>query len=424
MATSGDSRPRLAGLAGLAGLAIVTASLLAGCVSTAATPAHQAASPTASSESRASGARAASLTALCAGQPAPAIASALTRTVPASGREELVPLGISADGGTGYVSAWTPSFSGVAAIDLRTGSLHPILAFADPASDQADGARGGRWLVWEQTYSLQSLDDFTVYAWDSVTGRLVRLGHSLRDPAGTAWPSPWHAPAVSTAYAAWAQGYGPGGLVQIRLADLRTGRVGVIAEGHVQAPFFDGNLLVWPSSARPGAPTTLHAYSLADHKAAPLPAVLRAVTGTDYVAADGTRTAYLSPGLTKLYYSQAPGQPARSLLTLPPHTGTEFTSLELGAGTLAWSTTRATFVANTSTGGYVQVTPAFGLAVTGQGPAVLVADAPTAKAAHPSLPLHVLGARAVSEIAAASPSPPATRSPGTGQTAPPCGQRQ
>ena len=30
-------------------------------------------------------------------------------------------MGVSADGRTGYVSAWTPSFSGVAAVDLRTG---------------------------------------------------------------------------------------------------------------------------------------------------------------------------------------------------------------------------------------------------------------------------------------------------------------
>ena len=110
--------------------------------------------------------------------------------------------------------------------------------------------------------SLQSLDDFTVYAWDAATGRLLRLGHSLARPGGEPWPSPWHPPAVSGRYAAWAQGYGPGGEVEIRLADLATSRVRVIRRGHTQPPFFDRNLVVWPESDRPGQPTSLRALNL------------------------------------------------------------------------------------------------------------------------------------------------------------------
>jgi hypothetical protein len=309
--------------------------------------------------------------------------------VPGSTGEELVPFGVSGDGRTGYASAWTPSFSGVAAVDLRTGALHRIMRFASPGTDQADGAWGGRWLAWEQTYSLQSLDRFTVYAWDSTTGVVRRLGGSLASRSGVSWPSPWHAPAVRGDFAAWAQGYGPGGLVQIRLADLATGQVRVVARGHDQAPFFDGDLLVWPESDRPGALTTLHAYGLeGGRSAAGLPAVLRPVAGTDFVVTDGTRTAYLNPGLNELYYSPDPGQVAHVVLTLLA--GTEFSALAMGKGVLAWTTTKATFVASTATGRAVQVTPAYGLAATGQGSTVLVSDAPTARSAHPSLPLHVV----------------------------------
>ncbi len=372
---------------------VVLAGVLAGCAAKEAGPA---ALPAGRSEP--------GVRAFCRGQAGAGLTAALSSMVPSSRRSELVPLGVSADGQTGYVSAWTPAFSGVAALDLRTGRLRPIMPFANPSADQADGAWGGRWLVWEQTYSLQSLDRFTIYSWDSVSGRVTKLGHSLDSPAGTAWPSPWHAPAVSGQYAAWAQGDGPGGLVQIKLADLRTGRVTVVAGGHVQAPFFDGRLLVWPQSGRPGALTTLHAYSLARHWPASLPEALRAVTGTDEVVTDGTRTAYLNPSLTGLYYSPAPGERARLMLRLPA--GTEFSALSMGQGTLAWTTTSATFVASTATGRYVQVTPAYGLAVAGPGPAVLVADAPTARSAHPSLPLHVLLA--------------ASRSRGTGRTVRPC----
>ena len=329
----------------------------------------------------------------CPGRAPDALTTALTRTVPGSLRGEVVPLGISADGATAYVSAWTRRFAGVAALTLATGALHPVARFGSRAADQADGAWGGRWLVWEQTYSLSSLDGFTVFAWDSVTGRLVRLGHSLGSPSGAPWPSPWHAPAVSGTFAAWAQGYGPGGLVEILLADLRTGRVKVIARGHVQAPFFDGGLLVWPASARPGALTMLHAYATGIGGRAPLPAVLRQVRGTDFVAADGTRTAYFGPGRSALYYSPAPGQVASVVLRAPA--GVSFSNIGMAQGALAWTTTQATYLASTTTDGYVRVTPEFGFAVTDTGPDVLVSDAPVRKAAHPRLALHVLDAAVI-----------------------------
>ncbi|MEP7024031.1 MAG: hypothetical protein ABJB47_09535, partial [Actinomycetota bacterium] len=197
----------------------------------------------------------------------------------------------------------------------------------------------------------------------------------------------WHAPAVSGHYAAWAQGYGPGGEVEIRLADLATGRVRVIRSGHTQAPFFDGQLVVWPESDKPGTQTTLHAYNLSTSRPATLPAVLRAVHGTDFVATDGTRTAYPNPGLTALYYSPAPAQRARMVLRLPE--GTTFSALTMAPGSLAWSTTSATYLASTRTGAYAQVTARYGVAA-GSGHELMLSDAPVSKAAHPILPLHLL----------------------------------
>jgi len=327
--------------------------------------------------------------------------------VPGSLDAEVVPLGVVASGRTGYVSVWSRSFSGVAALNLRSGAISPISRFADPGKDQADGAWGGKWLVWEETSSLQSLDNFTVYGWDAASGRVIRLGHSITGPHGTAWPSPWHAPAVNGSYAAWAQGYGPGGLVRISLADLRTGHVTVVAEGHLQAPFFAGDLLVWPASGRPGAETSLHAYSLSAHAPVRLPAVLRPVRGTDFVVSDGTRTAYLNAGLTELSYSPAPGSSARVMLKLPA--GSEFSGLGLGAGLVTWSTTAATYAASTSTGSYVRVTPAYGFAVPGAGPDFLVSDAParTTAGGRPVLPLHVVSLHS-------PPSPPPHSPPGCG----------
>jgi hypothetical protein len=319
--------------------------------------------------------------------PAAGLKAALSHAVHHAPGAELLPLGISADGRTAYVSTWSAGFSGVAALNLASGRIRGIKSFADPATDQADGTFGGRWLVWEETHSLQSLDDFTIYAWDSATGTLRRLGHSLSGPGGTAWPSPWHGPAVSGNYAAWAQGYGPGGVVEIVLADLETGQVKVIRTGHVQPPFFDGSLVVWPESDRPGAQTALHAFSLATGRPAALPVVLQAVHGTEFVVTDGIRTAYFSPDLTRLYYSAGQDQQAQEVLRLPA--GVDFADLAIEPGALAWTTSQATYLASTRTGAYSRVTPDFGYA-TGSGSVVLISDAPSQKTAHPVLPLHVV----------------------------------
>jgi hypothetical protein len=379
------SRPRSPGLRrravaalGLCG-ALSVALVLAGC-STSKTPATR-------SGQRHAAAAWPAWPALCPVQPTASLTAALARTVPASLNGEVIPLGMSADGQTAFVSAWTPGFSGVAALNLATGSIRHIQRFQNPQDDQADGASGGQWLTWEETYSLSTLDDFTVYAWNSATGRLLTLGQSLNGPGNTPWPSPWHPPAVSGHYAAWAQGYGPGGEVEVRLADLATGQVRVIREGHTQPPFFDGNLVVWPESDRPGAQTTLHALSLTTMRPAALPRVLRPVHGTEFVVTDGIRTAYLNPDMTSLFYSPAQDVRAREVLRLP--SGDYFSALAMSSGTLAWTTTAATYVASTETGGYVQVTPEYGDA-TGSGSAVLISDASSQKVAHPVLPLHVL----------------------------------
>ena len=324
---------------------------------------------------------------LCPVQPTASLTAALARTVPASLNGEVIPLGMSANGQTAFVSAWTSGFSGVAALNLVTGRVRHIQRFQNPQDDQADGASGGQWLVWEETYSLSTLDNFTVYAWNSATGRLLTLGHSLNGPRNTPWPSPWHPPAVSGDYAAWAQGYGPDGEVEIKLANLTTGRVRVIRQGHTQPPFFDGNLVVWPESDRPGAQTTLQAFSLKTMKLAALPEVMRPVHGTEFVATDGTRTAFLNPDMTSLFYSPAQDVRAREVLRLPA--GDYFSALAMSSGTLAWTTTAATYVASTQTGGYVQVTPEYGDA-TGSDSAVMISDASSEKVAHPVLPLHVL----------------------------------
>jgi hypothetical protein len=391
VATTGNgSRRPAAGAALILALVLGLGAVLAACT------AHPATSPRvttpASRSAAATPSPSAARLAFCPARLTGPLRRALARTVPGSASGEIVPLGASSGGQTAYVSAWTPGFSGVAQLDLASGRLRRIQAFADPATDQADGASDGRWLVWAETYSLTSLDRFTIYAADGPTGRVLRLGHSITGPGGVPWPSPWHPPAVGGGYAAWAQGYGPGGLVEVRLANLATGQVRTIRTGHTQPPFFDGSLVVWPESDAPGAQTILRAYSLRTGRLAQLPVALRAVHGTDDVVTDGTRTAYLSPDLTELYFSPAQDEPAHLALRLP--LGQQFSALAMAPGLLAWSTTTATYLASTRTGAFVRVTPQFGYA-TGSGSVVMVTDPPAQKQVHSPLPLHVIAAGAV-----------------------------
>jgi hypothetical protein len=116
------------------------------------------------------------------------------------------------------------------------------------------------------------------------------------------------------------------------------------------------------------------------------------VHGTDFVVTDGTRTAYLNPGLTQLYYSPRQAEPARLALQLPA--GVAFADLAMAPGTLAWTTSKATYLASTRTGAFTKVTPRYGFA-TGSGSVVLVTDGPQHKEVHPPLALHVINPAAI-----------------------------
>jgi len=143
VATSGSrrlGRPRAIVALGLPSLVCV------GC-----TASHVASAPRSPANRSASATRSAvgsSWAKLCEARPTRAILAALSRSVPLSLRAEVDPIGLSGNGRTAYVSLWSSQFAGVATLNLTSGKLRPIQAFANPATDQADGASDGRWLVW------------------------------------------------------------------------------------------------------------------------------------------------------------------------------------------------------------------------------------------------------------------------------------
>jgi hypothetical protein len=321
---------------------------------------------------------------LCQAHPDSSLDQALQRSVPVQGSTVVDPFSLSADGKVVYAAVYSRAFTGVAAISSSTWQILSREPFASQ-QDWPLGAGDGPWIVYEEFSSHYNESDFTVYAWNSVTGQLRRLGGSLSGPQGT-WPSPFWNPAASGIYAAWAVGDGPGPVDKVILANLATGRETVVYQGVALQPFFEGDLLVWPQSARAGEVTTMRAVNVATGRPAALPAVLRGVHTYYNIAVSGNQTAYIvPPDYNQLYYSPSPSQPAHVVLRLPG--SHQFSNVQTGPGWLAWETDVATYLASTRTGAYVKVTPEFGL-IRGTGSTgVFVSDYVGKNDQHP--PKHV-----------------------------------
>ena len=121
--------------------------------------------------------------------------------------------------------------------------------FRTRPEDQAGGAFDGRWLVWAEYHSLTSLDDFTVWAWDSrsETRDADRCCHAIiprrilgRAPCGR--PTRW------TGSRRGSRGSAPAASRPSTCTTCRTGRGTIIHRGHAQGSFL---FAAAPSSVGP-----------------------------------------------------------------------------------------------------------------------------------------------------------------------------
>lgn len=323
---------------------------------------------------------------LCASTPGPALAAGMKRSVSRTTRVPTYPIAMSADGSRMFVSTYGRDFSGVAELVVASGKLHRIHAYAHPDRYQAGGAFDGRYLVWFEYHSLSGLDDFTAYSYDTRSGVLRTIGQPHTDAQGNLYSSPWQDPVASAGYAAFAVGVGVGGLTEIMGIELATGASKVLRRGHAQAPIMIATTVIWPESAAPGAESTLRAVDVRTGKTVGLTPVLRAVHGTPVLVGDGTRFAYVDPSRHELFYSPAPGTPAKSVLRLDH--AEQFQSVGMAMHTLVWITTEATYVADLRTGRYARLVT-YGSWKTSTG-AVSIMEPSAVKMNHPLDAEHVL----------------------------------
>lgn len=323
---------------------------------------------------------------LCRSVPGPALAAGMKRSVARTVQVPTYPLAFNADESRLFVSTYGRDFSGVAELEVASGKLHPIHAFAHPHRYQASGAFDGRYLVWFEYHSLYGLDDFTAYSYDTQTGLIRVIGNSHIDPQGYFYSSPWRGPVASAGYAAFTVGVGAGGLNEVLGVELATGANRVLRLGHAWAPMMFGTTVIWPESAAPGVETTLRAVDVRTGRSLELSKVFRAVHGPSVLAGDGNRFAYGDPTRHELFYSPTPSTPAKVVLRLPHEE--QFQELWTATHTLVWTTTEATYVADTRTGRYARLVTN-GSATVSAG-AVAIMEPPAVKAIHPVNAEHLL----------------------------------
>jgi hypothetical protein len=296
----------------------------------------------------------------------------------------LVPFALGHDRRTFFASVYSPRFSGVAQVEARTDVVKRIKAFPDPAKDQADGAFDGRWLVWSEYHSLTSLDDFTVWAWDSRSGQVTRIGAAAQSSDGEFWPSPLQAPDARDGIATWVQGIGFDGMAAVHVYDLRTGHGMIVHRGHAQGSFlFVPRRVGWPESPRPGRVTRMNVASALTGKRARVPRALRTVDGVSGLATDGHRIAYPNAPYRSIWWSPSLRRQPREILTARSSDHID-DSVQIGGRYIGFGIWPSLFVADTKTRRYLRVARHGGWTQVDDTTLLVASGSPT-KVIHPRL---------------------------------------
>ncbi len=278
------------------------------------------------------------------------------RVVALSRRASVVPLALTNGAHSFFAEIYSKAYSGVVRIDARNSRYTRIKRFSDPVNDQAAGHFDGRWLVWAEYHSPYDLGDFTVWSWDSRSGRLRQIGAATRSPSGRFWPSSWQAPVAHEGYAAWEQGVGLDELGDIHVVELATGRDRVVRRGHLVGPFLiDGPRVIWPESMKRGALTVMRAADARTGKMTALPVALQKLRGAIWPASNGKSLMYATDNQTSLWWSPSLSVKAKrvfagrtgSLLGIPFD--------EIWGRYTSFSIPLKTFVVDTVVGRYVRI---------------------------------------------------------------------
>ena len=274
---------------------------------------------------------------------------------PASaGIEDLTEHDAPDDAGWMFIEERGRHFAGVSLWNVKTGEQRRVHKFADPRSYQAGGGFDGRYLFWQESHSLESFDDFSLYSYDIRTGKTSHLADSIGDAKGNSYPSPLANPVISGGFGAWVQGVGPG-VSALKLVDLRTGQIRTARQGRIGPVQFVGDKLIFVEPQSEGF--HLVALDLHSLKAVPGPTALDGARNVAFfkVSPDG-KIAYIDQTLRQLWFSNGPDRAPKLVAQLPEEFGFQGALEMSDSGIIYASQGHGSYFIDVSTGNAVKIT--------------------------------------------------------------------
>ena len=273
---------------------------------------------------------------------------------PSAGVDSFIAHDAPDDAGWLFTEERGQHFSGVSLWNVKTGEQRRVHKFADPRSYQAGGGFDGRYLFWQESHSLESFDDFSLYSYDIQTGKTRHLADPIGDAKGNSYPSPLASPVIAGGFGAWVQGVGPG-VSALKLVDLRTGQIRTARQGRIGPVQFAGDKLVFVEPHGQG----FHLAALDVHslKAVPGPTALE---GTQNVAffkvSPKGKTAYIDQTLRQLWFSNGPGRAPKLVAQLPEAFNFQGALEMSDSGIIYASQGHGSYFIDVSTGNAVKIT--------------------------------------------------------------------
>lgn len=182
-------------------------------------------------------------------------------------------------------------------LNFTTGQLSQVAPLPPGAAGVDAIAAALPWVVWQEGDSQYQESDWSIHAWNKLTGRTETLATSQSGAGGFVTGQP-PAPVVWSGLASWAQPV-TGGTYDLVLADLSGGPMRTLASGKLSSPVIAGPYLVWAEQSATGE-TYFHAIYTSTLKPAPLPPALRGPQSVLYLAGSSRYLAWSNSTLNTL----------------------------------------------------------------------------------------------------------------------------
>jgi len=200
--------------------------------------------------------------------------------------------------GTEFGQYSTVQENGIAGVG-RDGSLTKIARYDANVSGLNTLGIDPPFVVWSQGDSTTNIADWSVRSWNQNTGAATTIATSHL-PDGTLLFGQQPIPVVRQSLAAWAQPLPRRGSVnesEVRVIDLGSGRITVLATGRVSNPVFAGSLLIWARRDESGDRYSFEAADPLSLQSAQLPAALKNPGSIVYLAGSSRYLAWSAEGL-------------------------------------------------------------------------------------------------------------------------------